>query len=181
MVKLRRSQSLLKCTKYLFNKDTKKLIYHAHIESHLRYGLIVWGNNATKKQLNKIRSLQHECLTLINGRKTTKTLSEEGLLSIDNMISLENMKFGYKLINNLLPLRTSEICKTDHSRKSLEKAHVYCTRNKNVPNLPQNMNKTYRESFLCRGPQSLLALNVETKNKASLASFVKNCKLILIN
>ena len=181
IIKLRRNQNLLKCTKHYFNKDTKKLIYHAHIESHLRYGLIVWGNNATKKQLNKIRSIQKECLTLINGRKTNKTLSEEGLLSIDNMISLENMKFGYKLINNLLPTRTSEICKTDHTRKSLEKGHAYGTRNKNVPNLPRNMNKTYRDSFLCRGPQSLLALTVETKNKLSLTSFVKSCKQILIN
>ena len=117
----------------------------------------------------------------LNHLKTSKTLSEEGLLSIDNMISLENMKFGYKLINNLLPTRTSEICKTDHTRKSLEKGHAYGTRNKNVPNLPRNMNKTYRDSFLCRGTQSLLALTVETKNKLSLTSFVKSCKQILIN
>ena len=181
IVKVRRNQSLLKCTKNFLDKDTKKLIYHAHIESHLRYGLIVWGNNATRKQLNKIRSLQKECLTLINGRKTNTTLSKEGLLSIDNMITLENMKFGYKLVNNLLPIRTSEICKTDHTNKSLEKAHAYSTRNKNVPNLPRNMNKTYRDSFLCKGPQSLLALKVETKNKLSLTSFVRSCKQILIN
>ena len=171
----------MKCARNLLNKETKRLIYHAHIESHTRYGLIVWGNNATKEQLNKIKKLQKDCLTLITGKKTCKSLTEEGILSIDNMISLENMKFGYKLINNLLPERTSEICKTDHTNNSLEKVHAYSTRNKKVPNLPRNMNKTYRDSFLCRGLQSLLALPVETRNKMSLTSFVKTCKQSLIN
>ena len=49
IVKIRRNQGLLKCARNLLNKETKKLIYHAHIESHIRYGLIVWGNNATKE------------------------------------------------------------------------------------------------------------------------------------
>ena len=95
------------------------------------------------------------------------------------MIELENMKFGYKLINNLLPGRTSEICKYDQNNNTLVKEHNYSTRNKKVPNLPKNMNKTYRDSFLCKGPQSLLALPVETKNKGSLLSFVRACKQFL--
>ena len=95
------------------------------------------------------------------------------------MITLENMKFGYKLINNKLPCKTSELCRLDHNNKSLEKSHTYSTRNKRVPNLPIKMNKTYRDSFLCKGPQSLLALPVETKNKKSLASFIKSCKELL--
>ena len=106
-MKIRRNQCLLKCAQNLLDKDTKKLVYHAHIESHIRYGLVIWGNNASKEQVNKIKKLQHHCLSLIMGNQKGTSLAEEGILEIDQMITLENMKFGYKLINNLLPGRTS--------------------------------------------------------------------------
>ena len=37
---------------------TKKLVYHSHIASHLHYGLLLWGNNASENQLNKLQKLQ---------------------------------------------------------------------------------------------------------------------------
>ena len=92
-MKIKRSQNLLKCAQNLLNKETKKLVYHAHIESHVRYGLVIWGNNATKEQLNKIKKLQKECLSLVMGKKTKFSLAEEGILEIEQMIELENMKF----------------------------------------------------------------------------------------
>ena len=179
IVKLRRKQGLLKCAQNFPNKEAKKLVYHAHIESHIRYGLIIWGNNASTQQINKIRRLQSECLTLICGKKAGISPSNERILDISKMITLENMKFGYKLINNKLPVKTSELCRLDHNNKSLEKTHNYSTRNKRVPKPPKKMNKTYRDSFLCKGPQSLLALPAETKNKKSLTSFIKSCKEFL--
>ena len=137
IVKLRRKQGLLKCAQNFPNKEAKKLVYHAHIESHIRYGLIIWGNNASTQQINKIRRLQSECLTLICGKKAGISPSNERILDISKMITLENMKFGYKLINNKSPVKTSELCRLDHNNKSLEKTHNYSTRNKRVPKPPK--------------------------------------------
>ena len=69
------------------------------------------------------------------------------------MIKLENYKFGYKLKYNLLPTKTQELCYLDDKNESLKKQHQYPTRNKDLPNLPKNMNKAYRDSYLCTGPQ----------------------------
>ena len=77
IVKLRINQGLLKCAQNFLNKEAKKLVYHAHIESHIRYGLIIWGNNASTQQINKIRRLQTECLTLIFGKKAGISLSKK--------------------------------------------------------------------------------------------------------
>ena len=41
--KIKRNTVLLKNTKNMFDKDALKLIYYAHIQSHIMYGLSVWG------------------------------------------------------------------------------------------------------------------------------------------
>ena len=39
----------------MFDKDTLKLIYYAHIQSHIVYGLNVWGGMVAKEVLNKLQ------------------------------------------------------------------------------------------------------------------------------
>ena len=133
---------------------------------------------ANREQLNKIIKLQAKCLQLIQPKGTSSSLN---ILGLEDMIKLENMKFGYKPVHHMLPLRIAEICHEDSQTQSLTKTHKYSTRNKNVPNLPVRMNKQYRESFLCKGPQSWLTLSVETKEKHDLKSFARKCKDTLLN
>ena len=47
--KIKRNSTLLKNTKALFTKNTLKLIYYAHIYSHLTYGINVWGGMVSKE------------------------------------------------------------------------------------------------------------------------------------
>ena len=178
ILKIKRNTYLLNNGKHLMDLETKKLVYHAHIASHIQYGLLLWGNNAKREHLNKINKLQSKCLQLIHPKVSPKSLN---ILSLDEMIKLENMKFGYKLVHHRLPPRIIEICNKDSRSQSLTKTHNYSTRNKSVPNLPVRMNKQYRESFLCKGPQSWLTLSVETREKHSLKSFVRKCKYNLLN
>ena len=132
-------------------QDTKKLVYHSHIAGHIQYGLLLWGNNANKDQITKLQKLQTKCLQLVQSNQTKSNPNRDfGFLTIDEMISLENMKFGYKLVHQILPQKIAEICNVDRTDQSLSKSHQYSTRNKSVPNLPRNMNKLYRESFLCK-------------------------------
>ena len=177
ILKIKRNTYLLNNGKHLMDLETKKLVYHAHVASHIQYGLLLWGNSAKKEHLNKINKLQSKCLQLIHPKASSKSLN---ILSLDEMIKLENMKFGYKLVHHILPPRIIEICHKDSRAQSLTKTHNYSTRNKSVPNLPVRMNKQYRESFLCKGPQSWLTLSVETRNKHSLKSFVRKCKYNLL-
>ena len=144
--------------------------------------MLLWGNNAGKEQLNKLQKLQTKYLELIQGNKINTNLNRTlGILLIEDMIKLENMKFGYKLVHWMLLQKIVEICYKDSKQESLTKSHHYSTKNKSVPNLPRNMNKTYRESFLCKGPQSWLTLSVETRNKYNLKTFTNKCKETLLS
>ena len=50
-----------------------------------------------------------------------------------------------------------------------------------IPNLPRTRHTNYLNSFLCKGPRSILSLNVETINKPNLHAFTKACKKLLLN
>ena len=45
MVKLKQNMHLLKLSNKFLTKNTKKLIYYAHIYSHLTYGILIWGKH----------------------------------------------------------------------------------------------------------------------------------------
>ena len=146
----------------------------------MQYGLLLWGNNISKDQLNKLQRIQTECLHLVAPLNKSGNLNKYlGILTVSSMIKLENDKFGYKLINKILPIKTQQLCYLDDKNKSLEKKHQYQTQNKELPNLPKQMNKAYRDSFLCIGLQSFQTLPVETRLKTSLKSFTRSCKTIL--
>ena len=42
-IKLSRNSNLIKYNKNTMPRSTKLLIYHAHITSHIQYGLTLWG------------------------------------------------------------------------------------------------------------------------------------------
>ena len=127
--KIKRNTNLLKYGNNFLNIHTKRLIYYAHIQSHISYGLSIWGNMTPPSSLHKVQKLQNICVELINGEKATSTnLKNLRILNIKDLLKLENCKFGYKLLHNLLPLRVNDLAKYDHSGKSLIKDHGYCTR-----------------------------------------------------
>ena len=57
-LKIKRNKYLLNNGKHLMYLNTKRLVYYSHIASHLQYGMLLWGNNAGKEQLNKLQKLQ---------------------------------------------------------------------------------------------------------------------------
>ena len=178
--KLKTNKAMLRLGRNYMNEQTRKLVYHAHINSHIQYGLLLWGNNITKDQLNKLQRIQTECLQLVAPLNKRGNLNKYlAILSIRDMILLENYKFGYKLVNKILPAKTQSLCYLDNKNESLKKSHRYNTHNKELPNLPKNMNKSYRDSFLCAGLQNFQTLPVETKSKPSLQCFTNACRLWL--
>ena len=171
---------MLRLSKKFLNAQSLKMVYHAHLDSHINYGLLIWGNNASKEQLTKLQRIQTECLNNIAPRNKSGNLNKElGILSIEAKLQLENYKFGYKIKNKQLPNKTIELYYLDSTNKSLSKEHKYNTHHKNLPNLPKNMKKTYRNSFLCMGPKLFQTLPVETQLKPNIKSFTTSCKKIL--
>ena len=53
--KIKRNINLLKYGNNFLNIHTKRLIYYAHIQSHISYGLSIWGNMTPPLSLHKVQ------------------------------------------------------------------------------------------------------------------------------
>ena len=131
VLKLKRNQHLLKKSKNMLSLHAKKILYFLHIQSHITYCLSIWGNLLNRSQLDHIRKQQLKCATLI---ARNVPLNRFGILCIDNLIKLENYKFGYKMARHLLPSEIVKCVNTDAKGCSLIKDHRYETHNKCIPN-----------------------------------------------
>ena len=102
--KLNSNLTLLKRSKNLLSVDTKKLIYYAHIYSHLSYCILTWGCNLRNTDLNKLQSIQNKCMIEIKKSQiASKTYQKLNILTVRQVINLELQKFGYKYEKELLP------------------------------------------------------------------------------
>ena len=134
LMKIKQNIHLLKIGNKFLTKSSKKLVYYAHIYSHICYGLVIWGNmldNTTKK---KIQKSMDTCFNLITHLKPSKeNYKKERMLRLDDLLHLEISKLGYKLEHNLLPENLHKMMISDSNQKSLTKTHQYETRTKEIP------------------------------------------------
>ena len=149
VLKIKRNMHLLRCSRSMLNSHAKLIIYFAHIQSHISYGLSIWGNMVCDTTIGKIQKLQNKCKYLIYGNRNYNG----EILRIVDLIKLENLKFGFKFINDLLPERIKQCVASDAVGKSLVKLHCYNTRNKTTPNLSLCNSNKYLNSILCKGPK----------------------------
>ena len=180
--KIKRNTILIKNTKNMFDKDTLKLIYYAHIHSHITYRLNIWGGMSTKEILNKIQKVQNYCMSMIQPNQNIKiTAKKEKILNISSLIRLEHLKLGYRMLHKSLPPKINTHLSTDQNKNSLEKSHKYDTRNKNKPNLPKIKNKIYRNSFLYQSNKELLLLPQKIIAQPTKRTFIKSVKKLLLD
>ena len=118
--------------------SAKNLIYYGHIHSHLTYCLLVWGGICKRGDLVRLSKTQNKCVKLIEPRLDLNTIYRKHKIPrINELIKLEEIKFGYKQINKLLPNRLQYIVDHDSKGLPLMKKHAYNTRNKKNPQLPK--------------------------------------------
>ena len=89
---------------------------------------------------------------------------------------MEQQKFVYRLINNLLPANLSNLATTNHKGSTLSKIHDYNTRSKAEPNLPSIKSSIYHNSFLHQSIKAFITLPNEIKNKTNLKMFAWSIK-----
>ena len=128
------------------------------------------------QERNRIEKLLQKCQRLIS---TKKLLS---ILTLEQLIKLENCKISFKLVHDLLPIAISSCATTDHKGNSLIKktVHRHNIRNKLVPNLPKILCPKYSQSLFCTGYKEYVKLSTQLKQSYSLEVFVKNCKKIIV-
>ena len=129
--KIKRNVYLLRNHKNTLD-NTLKLIYLAQIQSHINYGLVLWGGMASSEHLNKIRKTLNMCVKILKPKtEINKSYRDLKILTLDQLIELEHNKLAYKISKGSLPRKIKEIIHCDQNNKSLQKNHNYNTR-KNV-------------------------------------------------
>ena len=176
LLKLKRNLNLLKVGKNYLNSHAKRIIYFAHWQSHLNYCLSVWGNSVSDSTIQKLQKLQDRCVALIGGNESKERTK---ILTVRNLIKLENAKFGHKLRHKNLPRKIMECALTDQLGCRLDKTHKYNTRNKQLPNIPNAKSSKYLKSVFCQGPLIYSQLNVKLKSIENYKLFVKKYKAVL--
>ena len=115
--------------KNLLTTHAKKTLYYAQIQSNLTYGLLIWGNMIGSTDKMKLESLQNKCVKLIDQRKTvTEIYHQYKILTLTELIELENCKTWHKHHTKLLPDKFSKLMSEDHKGGNLRKSHDYATR-----------------------------------------------------
>lgn len=109
---------------FIKSRETKILIYKALAESHVRYGILSYGNT-TKTYLNIIHNLQERILKIINNNKKDEPID---LFKKFNILSAKNL-FTYKLIvdNYFEKTYKIKILHDIHTRSITENKYVIPT------------------------------------------------------
>ena len=75
--------------------------------SHLSYCILIWGWAISNQNFLKLSKVQNSCIRMIKNsikRAHVKPIYKSlNLLTIDQILTLELQKFGYKLYHNNLP------------------------------------------------------------------------------
>ena len=171
---------LLKRSRNFLNKNALILIYYGHFHSHLKYGILLWGSMLSRNQTKRLQKLQDHATQLLDrSKKLERIYRDNKIPDLQKMIKIEQLKFAYRLINNILPVNLSKLVKTDHKGTDLCKTHNYQTRLKAEPNLPRTKSSNYQNSFLHQNIKVFSTLPVKVKHKTSLKSFTHAIKRLV--
>jgi len=104
--KLTSSIYALRCAKPWLSENATKTLYYAVFQSHINYGLILWGS-AAKKHMNKIWILQKKAIrilasTLYNAH-TNPLFHKLRILKIWDIYHVQLAQFMFKMYRKELP------------------------------------------------------------------------------
>ena len=174
--KLHTSRRMLSLGKHTLNQTCLKNIYHSHIQSHISYGLSVWGSMITQQKINELFNIQKQCVRIIKGlRKTDNTshwFSELWIPKIKDSIHLAMCKLGHNISHKHYPTPILDL----FVKFGGEKVHRYPTRNKHIPNVQRHYSELYNKSFMC---QSIIAYNIlpqKLKKEINTTTFIRELK-----
>ena len=182
--KLSRAVGMLYKIRHYCPKSVLRSLYFSIFNSHLSYGLVVWGN-AKNTVMSKIKSLQKRALRCIEFSDEThdninNTHHNLKVLTVDHQLQVQLSSLMWDYDHDTLP----ESLKTHFKRANL--VHNYCTRSASKGSLfygKVNTNKYGIQSFKYQGIKVLNGLkNMPIyQNSPSKTIFIKNLKSHLLS
>ena len=181
--KLGRAVGLLNKVKTLCPPPVLKSLYYSLFNSHVAYGLVVWGNS-NKTDMDKIKSLQKRAIYAI-AEKTddftlNRLLSKLRILSVDDLYKLQLSSLMWDYDHGIIPSSFQDMFQRSnivhqHNTRGASRGNLYYPK---VNTIKYGIN-----SFTYQGIQTLnnlkqLSIYQDTIIKSK---FLKKLKLLLIS
>ena len=131
--------SALKRLKNILPQSQLCSVYYALVESHLRYGDVIWGS-LCKTKLTALQRLQSRAWSLIENAKIKDHWSSSWL-NVENIICYDRNVMTYKIVNRLCPENLFD--------KYLPRSYfsLYNTRNSKDLQIPRSRTEFFKKSF----------------------------------
>jgi len=172
--KLARSVYMLKCVKKVLPRKIMKSLYYSYFNSHLVYGIELWGPNSNQSNINRLTVLQKKAVRLINNlpynAHTNDAFIDSGFLKIPDIIDRQLLNFIYSFVNKTLPCPLLKLFKIGNE------FHTYDTRSKMEPRSAKHKSAKYNNSFLHKSTTLWTQLNQTLKKSKNLYKFKKDWK-----
>ena len=102
--KISKAIHVINRVKHILPMNALKTLYYSLVQSHLNYGLLIWGNSFS---INKLVKLQKRALRVIYNkpfRSHTDSLFKDGnILKVNDMYRFQCLLFIFDFKHNLLP------------------------------------------------------------------------------
>lgn len=165
-IKLRTSCYALKFMSQHCSQEVLKTLYYANFHSHLRYGIVNWGNSSNVARVFLLQKYAVRILSNLNYRETCRN-------------SFKNLK-----ILTVAGLYILEVCSYVHKHKSFflsnQVRHSHETRSRNILIPDQYRTTMYQKSFLCQGCKLYNSLDEDIRTAGSIQMFKSRLKKLLL-
>uniref|UniRef100_A0A1B6FRU9 Reverse transcriptase domain-containing protein n=1 Tax=Cuerna arida TaxID=1464854 RepID=A0A1B6FRU9_9HEMI len=156
----------LRRMKHYCNLTTLKTIYFSLLQSHISYGIAIYGGT-TKKNLDYILKLQKKAIRIIlnlsNNESVKKYFKELKFLTVYDLYILETVKY----------------CKHNHVLNSQSQTHTYNTRNHFISE--RHNIELYKKKTTFAGLRFLQCLPQDIRIEHNLSQFTSKLKSFLLN
>ena len=143
-------------------------VYHAVVESHLRYAGVIWGSLPETK-LMTLQRLQNRAKMIIKYAKHKDEWSDSWL-SVENLFRFDRSVMTYKILNKISPYSLWE-------KFYLRSAHsTYETRSCKNLQIPKLKTELMRKSFQYSAVKDWNNIPVDISKNSSLNNFKKQLK-----
>ena len=175
MSKLSRGVYFLNKVKNFLPHNALKTLYYSLFQSHLNYGLLIWGSSMTADMEDKLMKMQKKAIRAINRAKynahTHNLFRENKILKVQEMIKLEQLKIIFKNSKSHLPEPLMNVFSPNPTE--------YSTRQQYHPKILKPKHKQLTDSFLVKCPNEWSKLPNHIKLSKSMPVFIKGIKTYL--
>ena len=166
-IKLRKSCYALKFMSKHCSRDILKTFYFANFHSHLRYGIINWGNSNNVARVFLLQKYAIRTLLNLSYRETCRD-------------ALKILK-----ILTVADLYILEVCSYVHKHKSTflsnQVGHLHDTRSKHLLLPDCDRTTMYQKTFLYQGCKFYNSLDEDIKSSGSIRAFKWKLKKLLLS